>query len=160
MPWSRAWQHTPVFLPRESPCTEVPGKLQFMGLQRVTQLSNQAQLPSILVPSPVALSSSKFWWILTLWSRLDHIHRVAHMKSSHGYLREISSLIYPKLSSSFLYQKLLKPHSSILKNGNFNTSQFLRQNLFSCTEHPKYVYVTSKMESNPSEIPHDGAMDV
>ena len=34
-PWRRAWQPTPVFLPRESPWTEEPGGLQFMGLQRV-----------------------------------------------------------------------------------------------------------------------------
>ena len=31
----RAWQLTPVFLPGESPWTEVPGKLQSMGLQRI-----------------------------------------------------------------------------------------------------------------------------
>ena len=34
-PWRRAWQPTPVFLPEESPWTEVPGGLQSMGLQRV-----------------------------------------------------------------------------------------------------------------------------
>ena len=34
-PWRRAWQHTPVFLPGESPWTEEPGRLQSMGLQRV-----------------------------------------------------------------------------------------------------------------------------
>ena len=31
----RAWQTTPVFLPGESPCTEKPGGLQSMVLQRV-----------------------------------------------------------------------------------------------------------------------------
>ena len=34
-PWRRAWQPTPVFLPRESSWTEEPGRLQSMGLQRV-----------------------------------------------------------------------------------------------------------------------------
>ena len=34
-PWRRAWQSTPVFLLGESPWTEVPGGLQYMGLQRV-----------------------------------------------------------------------------------------------------------------------------
>ena len=34
-PWRRAWQPTPVFLPGESPWTEEPGWLQFMGSQRV-----------------------------------------------------------------------------------------------------------------------------
>ena len=31
IPWRSAWQATPVFLPG----TEEPGRLQFMGLQRV-----------------------------------------------------------------------------------------------------------------------------
>ena len=30
--WRRAWQPTPVILPGESPWTEEPGGLQFMGL--------------------------------------------------------------------------------------------------------------------------------
>ena len=33
--WRREWQPTPVFLPGESPCTEEPGRLQSIGLQRV-----------------------------------------------------------------------------------------------------------------------------
>ena len=35
-----AWQPTPVFLPGESPWTEEPGRLQSMGSQSQTQLSN------------------------------------------------------------------------------------------------------------------------
>ena len=35
VPWRRAWQPTPVFLPGESPWSEEPVKLQSMGLQRV-----------------------------------------------------------------------------------------------------------------------------
>ena len=35
IPWRRAWQSTPVFLPGESPWTEDPGRLQSMELQRV-----------------------------------------------------------------------------------------------------------------------------
>ena len=31
IPWRRAWQFTPVFLPGESPWTEKPGRLQAMG---------------------------------------------------------------------------------------------------------------------------------
>ena len=34
IPWKRAWQPTPVFLPEESPWTEEPGWLQSMGSQR------------------------------------------------------------------------------------------------------------------------------
>ena len=33
--WKRKWQPTPVFLPGEAPWTEEPGRLQFMGLQKV-----------------------------------------------------------------------------------------------------------------------------
>ena len=32
IPWRKAWQPTPVFLPRESPWIEEPGKLQSMEL--------------------------------------------------------------------------------------------------------------------------------
>ena len=35
IPWSRAWQPTPVCLSEESPWTEEPGRLQSIGLQRV-----------------------------------------------------------------------------------------------------------------------------
>ena len=31
VPWRRAWQPTPVFLPGESPWTEEPGRVQTMG---------------------------------------------------------------------------------------------------------------------------------
>ena len=35
IPWRRAWQSTPVFLPGESPWTKDPGGIQSMGSQRV-----------------------------------------------------------------------------------------------------------------------------
>ena len=35
IPWRRAWQPTPVFLPGEFPRTEKPGVLQSVGLQIV-----------------------------------------------------------------------------------------------------------------------------
>ena len=35
IPWRRAWQSTPVFLPGESPWTGEPGGLQSVGLQKV-----------------------------------------------------------------------------------------------------------------------------
>ena len=34
IPWRRKWQPTPIILPGESPWTEEPGGLQFMGSQR------------------------------------------------------------------------------------------------------------------------------
>ena len=35
IPWKRAWQPTPVFLPEESPWTDELGGLQSMGPKRV-----------------------------------------------------------------------------------------------------------------------------
>ena len=35
IPWRRAWQPTPVFLPGETPWIEEPGGLQFIGSQRI-----------------------------------------------------------------------------------------------------------------------------
>ena len=35
IPWRRAWQLTPIFLPGKSPWTEEPGRLQSMGSERV-----------------------------------------------------------------------------------------------------------------------------
>ena len=35
IPWRRAWQPTPISLPRESPWKEEPGGIHFMGSQRV-----------------------------------------------------------------------------------------------------------------------------
>ena len=41
IPWRRTWQPTPVFLPRESPWTEEPGRLQSMESQKSwTRLSD------------------------------------------------------------------------------------------------------------------------
>ena len=37
IPWRRAWQPTPIFLPGKSPWTKGPGRLQSMGLQKVGQ---------------------------------------------------------------------------------------------------------------------------
>ena len=50
IPWRRAWQPTPVFLPGESPWTEEPGGLQSMGSQSQTQVSNQAQHRAFMLP--------------------------------------------------------------------------------------------------------------
>ena len=43
IPWRRAWQPTPVFLPGESPWTEDPGALQAMGLLRARQDSDTTE---------------------------------------------------------------------------------------------------------------------
>ena len=35
IPWRKAWKPTPLFLPRQFPCTKEAGGLQFTGLHRV-----------------------------------------------------------------------------------------------------------------------------
>ena len=40
IPWRRAWQPTPAFLPGESPWTEEPDGLQSTGSQSQTRLSD------------------------------------------------------------------------------------------------------------------------
>ena len=41
IPWKRAWQPTPVFLPGESPRTEKLGRLQSMGSHRESDMTEQ-----------------------------------------------------------------------------------------------------------------------
>ena len=50
IPWRRAWQPTPVFLPAESVWTEKPGEMQSMGLQRVG--NDPASQPDSLPAQP------------------------------------------------------------------------------------------------------------
>ena len=60
IPWRRAWQCTPVFLPGEPPWTEEPSGLQSMGSQRVGHewMTQHACMPSLcwaltpVLPSP------------------------------------------------------------------------------------------------------------
>ena len=78
--WKTAWQQTPVFLPRESPWTEEPGRLQFMGLQSQTWLSVKAfsfiYIAVILVMSlnhavtplhPILSANLSLSWTSELW---------------------------------------------------------------------------------------------
>ena len=60
IPWRRACQLTPVFLPRESPWTEEPGGLQSMGSQRV----GHNWVPK---HSTRTLKSILWWLFCTIW---------------------------------------------------------------------------------------------
>ena len=59
IPWRRAWQPTPVFLPGESPWSEEPGGLQSMGSQRVRQDG--------------ATTSTQFYMLLPLFNTRQHL---------------------------------------------------------------------------------------
>ena len=51
IPWKRAWQPSPVFLPGESPWTEEPGELQSMELQSWTWLKKLSTQHSVHMSS-------------------------------------------------------------------------------------------------------------
>ena len=58
IPWRRAWQPTPGFLPGESLWTEERGRLQSMGSQRVNDLA--CTYNHVSSPSHHALKISKY----------------------------------------------------------------------------------------------------
>ena len=47
IPWRRALQPTPIFLPRESAWTEEPGGLQYMGLQKLDMIEQLSTAQNI-----------------------------------------------------------------------------------------------------------------
>ena len=82
IPWRRAWQPTPVFLPGESPWTEEPGGLQSMGSQRVrndwvTKHSTahcQDIIQNVIISYSIFLRTSRrnrYWFILALAAKVN-----------------------------------------------------------------------------------------
>ena len=73
IPWRRAWQPTPIFLPGESPWTEEPGGLQSMGLTKI-QLSNCTSFPllncNILFHINILNQQNNFVALLTIVMRI------------------------------------------------------------------------------------------
>ena len=84
IPWRRAWQPTPVFLPRESPWSEEPGRLQSTRSQRVrydwARMHEHTHKASCVSQSPWNLllrmsyfslnNQGSLFLILLLWSNL------------------------------------------------------------------------------------------
>ena len=62
IPWRRAWQPTPVFLPGETPWTAEPGRLQSTVSQSQTQMSDTAHTWAV-----------NMFWILTPYQSY-HLH--------------------------------------------------------------------------------------
>ena len=56
IPWRRAWQPTPAFLPGESPWTEEPGRIQSIGSQSQTRLSATHR-----DPKPWSVGADVWW---------------------------------------------------------------------------------------------------
>ena len=82
IPWRRAWQPIPVFLPGESPKTKAPGRLQSMGFQRVwnnwaTKHSTaQSNPPKSNPPKYQGSSSISDLWKPYLQGSQTHLHQV------------------------------------------------------------------------------------
>jgi len=97
IPWRRAWQSTPIFLPVESPRTEDPYGLQCMGLQSVGHAWATEGTDSVymsipisqfippLFPSlvPTTLFSVSVSLSLCLFCKEDHLYQFFQM--SHIY---------------------------------------------------------------------------
>ena len=78
IPWRRAWQPTPVFLPGESPWTEESGRLQFIGFWS-TFNDVQALLRSI----NILYQSTVAWWCHVTTNHRVWCHSAIKM-ISHG----------------------------------------------------------------------------
>ena len=75
IPWRRAQQPTPVFLPGESPWTEEPSGLQSMGLQRVGHdwaTNHTDTTDSTDITACVLSHSSRVQLFETLWTVALH----------------------------------------------------------------------------------------
>ena len=70
IPWQRAWQPAPVFLPREFPWIEEPGRLQSMGSQRVRHdwvtKHSTAQYSTEYFTISFNLKTALHWWVSLL----------------------------------------------------------------------------------------------
>ena len=80
IPWRRASQPTPVFLPGESPWTEEPGRLQSTGWQRVRynwvstvqhKIWRKANVPWYYDQRPVSLDCELHKCYIVLFSQLN-----------------------------------------------------------------------------------------
>ena len=67
IPWRRAWQPTPVFLPGESPWIDEPGGLQCIGSQTVGHNWATKHIVTVYISSRMFF----FWWIVQSSSSLS-----------------------------------------------------------------------------------------
>ena len=81
MPWKKAWQPTPVFLPRESPGTEDPGGLQSIVMQRLGHdWINLVRTRAVLHDGPLSTRHVKI--LFTLFNGL----KVFIVKMCHWFI--------------------------------------------------------------------------
>ena len=76
MHWRRKWQPTPVFVPGESPTTEEPGGLPYVGSHRVGHnLVAAAAVFSVILPLNYFIGLFKYFKLLSYlkWKEIQEI---------------------------------------------------------------------------------------
>ena len=104
IPWRRAWQPTPVFLPGELPWTEEPGGLQSMGVTKSrTQLNTHTHLCRV--------PPSCFTLVSLMTNDTEHFsHSICHLCVfdswvwvSHRYYYAIKCSLIVEILKFFVY---------------------------------------------------------
>ena len=88
IPWRRAQQPTLVFLPGESPWTEEPGRLQFMGSQTVRHVGCLLALAGWYKP-PTGFCHKPYEITVEPQSRAPHLLRAGHVIHSYKHTVEL-----------------------------------------------------------------------
>ena len=125
IPWRRAWQPTPVFLPGESPRTEEPGGLQSMGSQRVghdwvtkhsTEKSNVLLFQYNMLFSSTQQSNANMTEPVTAWfqSRFSATGSL-QLWPKQAHFDSCSSLWLYSLSYPFLSAKIYLSSMALVK---------------------------------------------
>ena len=76
IPWRRAWQPTPIFLPGESPWTEEPGRLQSMGCKELDTTERQSTPQHFRVL--LLMHTIKIWKLRILLYQVTGIENFGH----------------------------------------------------------------------------------
>jgi len=108
-PWRKTCQPTPIFLPGESPWTEEPGGLQFMGSQRVNTTEQLSTHLSTIDwnksmqnhPGETCVIHQKDWLVI-LWKRLWK-HRERTVSRTNGGGVHASALLGEKVPAKCLW---------------------------------------------------------
>ena len=121
IPWRRAWQPIPVFLPGESPWTEEPGRLQSMGSERVRHDWVTKHSTAILFGGLLNCRSSLYVLDINPLSDISFASNIPHGLLSHsanGVLRctqvlnsEVFQFIYFFLCCLWFCLTFKKPFS-------------------------------------------------
>ena len=82
IPWRRAWQPTPVFVPGESPWTEEPGRLQPMGSQRAGHNRATKHSTAQYRQPPVNRQTELIWEVWRVHSQLMELFQCNQVRKT------------------------------------------------------------------------------